>query len=68
MMSTKKNEEATREIINVLADKNYTVAEAREVLRYASIILGEHATVQKREDVLFDYTNPFGTRKNDIKE
>lgn len=58
MWATKANEEVARTIINILAEKNCTVSESQEILRYVSQNLGQHATVQKADRELFDYPKP----------
>ncbi|MBO8170198.1 MAG: hypothetical protein H0Z35_13645 [Thermoanaerobacteraceae bacterium] len=53
MEATKKNEQLARQIINLLAEKECTVAEAEEILRYVRQSLGRFTTVRKVEKELF---------------
>jgi hypothetical protein len=54
MEATKINEEAARQIINILAEKRCTVNECMAILQYVGHTIKDHATVQKVENKLFD--------------
>ena len=58
MWVTKQNEETIKAIINIFAEKEYTVAEAKEILWYIDVTFPKNATVQKVNEPLF-YEEPF---------
>ncbi|MEY8002013.1 hypothetical protein AB8U03_17855 [Clostridium sp. Mt-5] len=57
MKATKKNEEIARRIINILGEKECTVAESIRILSFVSNEISNFTTVQKIDKKLFETQN-----------
>ncbi len=53
METTKKNEETVNEIIKILADKEYSVQEARAVLDFAKIRIARDSKIIYKKELFF---------------